>query len=82
MSNRRYERGLSNKFVELLIVFGFLMLVVPSVHAKSTYTAIWSSLYPSSSSDSNARCALCHISIVGGGLNSCGVAQANSIAGL
>ena len=59
------------------------MLVVPSAHAKQTYIATWSSLYPSSSSDSNAGCALCHTSavVVGGGLNSYGVAQANSTAG-
>ena len=65
----------------MLIVCGCLMMIAPSIHAKSTYTATWNSLYPTSNSASNASCALCHRSIVGGALNDYGSDQTNSIAG-
>lgn len=58
------------------------MIFIPTpLYAKSTYTSTWSSLYPGSNSDSNAGCALCHLSVAGGGLNDYGVDMANSIAG-
>lgn len=65
-----------------LVASVFLMFLVPSTHAKSTYTTTWNSLYSASNSASNAGCALCHISIVGGGLNDYGSDQTNSTAGM
>ncbi len=77
---RKNEYDLTHRIL-MLIVCVSLMLTAPSIHAKSTYTATWNSLYPSSNSVSNAGCALCHLSIVGGGLNNYGSDQSNSIAG-
>ncbi len=65
----------------MLIVCAYLMVIAPSIHAKSTYIGTWNSLYPTSNSASNASCALCHLSIVGVGLNDYGSDQTNSIAG-
>ena len=58
-----------------------LLTAIAPVHAKSFYTSTWSGLYPSSSSDTNAGCALCHLTTSGSGLNNYGQHMADSNAG-
>lgn len=52
------------------------LMTAPAVHAKKDYPGIWSSQYPTSLSDNNSGCALCHVSTSGGGLNPYGLDMA------
>lgn len=58
-----------------------LLTAFAPVHAKSFYTSTWDGLYPSSSSGTNAGCALCHLTTSGSGLNTYGEHIADSSAG-
>lgn len=69
------------KVIPFLIAGVFLSIISSQIHSKSLYTSAWNALYPSSSSGSNAQCALCHSSTTGGGLNDYGLDMWLSTAG-
>jgi hypothetical protein len=48
------------------ILFTALVAFTPIAQASSDYLGTWSGVYPSSTSDNNAGCALCHANTSGG----------------
>ena len=71
---------LVNRFLVSLLGVA-LMTAAPLIRAERSYMGTWSGIYPASSSDSNAQCALCHNSTTGSGYNSYGIDIALSSAG-
>lgn len=80
MSLEIHKRNLLSRFL-MPLLGAALMVAAPSVQAQRSYLGTWSGIYPTSSSDNNAACALCHNDISGGGLNPYGNDIANSSAG-
>ena len=80
ISFRKKTVHLVNRFLTPVLAAS-LMVAAPLIHAKTSYTGTWSGIYPASSSDTNASCALCHTSTSGGGLNLYGVDINTSSAG-
>ncbi|MEN8179651.1 MAG: PKD domain-containing protein, partial [Pseudomonadota bacterium] len=63
-----FLRNLTGRFL-ILILGASLMAASPLVNAKKDYPGIWSGIYPASTSDNDAGCALCHLTTSGSGYN-------------
>jgi chitodextrinase len=58
------------------------MMAAPLIQAERSYVGTWGNIYPASSSEDNANCALCHNSYSSGsGFNPYGFDISNSTAG-
>lgn len=81
MSYNKHKRNLIGFLTPILGLS--LMAAAPGAQAERSYLGTWGGIYPSSSSDENALCALCHTGIAGGGgaLNPYGLDINNSGAG-
>ena len=55
----RGRRCLASAGLSIIVSLGTLV-TAPLAHATNGYLSTWSSLYPSSTSDNNASCQLCH----------------------
>jgi PKD repeat protein len=75
----------SNRRIAPLVVLSLVtslgaLLSAPLVHAKGSYVSTWSAMYPSSMSEDNSSCQLCHAASTQD-LNSYGEALCSSNAG-
>ncbi|MGD8644866.1 MAG: PKD domain-containing protein [Chromatiales bacterium] len=64
-----------------LLGLAILLFQAPQALALSSYVGTWSGIYPSSQSDNNASCALCHASNSNFAFNPYGQAISDSTAG-
>ena len=78
---KTHKRNLVNRLL-MSLLGAALMTAAPLIQAERSYVGTWGSIYPASSSEDNANCALCHNSYSSGsGFNPYGSAIESSTAG-
>jgi chitodextrinase len=81
MTFKTHKRNLVNRFL-ISLLGAALMMAAPLIQAERSYVGTWGGIYPASSSEDNANCALCHNSYSSGsGINPYGSAIESSSAG-